>query len=211
MRHTADLVAVEQSLGIYVERGVQDAVRGDPDGAGPFSGWPTSCSTSSARRRCSSGCTAVTRTGSRSSARRSSSRRPGARRLRPLPGSPPRLADLGFSDTVSRAGPGIDLSSDLLGGALQPVRRRPEPPFRIRPDRRRRPCDRGVTPTRARAGWRCTRPAMLLIIVGTGNHFIVDAVLGGLVVAAGWLAARAIVTSPEPRPQLLALANCPHA
>ena len=53
--------------------------------------------------------------------------------------------------------------------------------------------------------------AMLLIIVATGNHFIVDAALGGLVVVVGWLAARAIVTSPEPRPQRLTLANCPHA
>jgi hypothetical protein len=30
---------------------------------------------------------------------------------------------------------------------------------------------------------------MLLIIVGTGNHFIFDAAMGGLVVAAGWLVA----------------------
>ena len=30
---------------------------------------------------------------------------------------------------------------------------------------------------------------MLLIIVGTGNHFLFDAAAGGLVVAAGWLVA----------------------
>jgi hypothetical protein len=30
---------------------------------------------------------------------------------------------------------------------------------------------------------------MLLIIVGTGNHFIFDAAAGGLVVAVGWLVA----------------------
>jgi hypothetical protein len=30
---------------------------------------------------------------------------------------------------------------------------------------------------------------MLLIIVGTGNHFLFDAAMGGLVVAAGWLVA----------------------
>ena len=30
---------------------------------------------------------------------------------------------------------------------------------------------------------------MLLIIVGTGNHFIFDATAGGLVVAVGWLVA----------------------
>ena len=53
--------------------------------------------------------------------------------------------------------------------------------------------------------------AMLLIIVATGNHFIVDAALGGLVVVIGWVVARAIVSRPERRPQRLALANCPHA
>jgi hypothetical protein len=30
---------------------------------------------------------------------------------------------------------------------------------------------------------------MLLIIVATGNHFLFDAVAGGLVVAVGWLVA----------------------
>jgi hypothetical protein len=39
---------------------------------------------------------------------------------------------------------------------------------------------------------------MLLIIVGTGNHFIIDAILGGLVVLAGWLVARTLVaTTPS--------------
>jgi len=33
---------------------------------------------------------------------------------------------------------------------------------------------------------------MLLIIVATGNHFILDAAAGALVVAAGWLAASRI-------------------
>jgi hypothetical protein len=42
--------------------------------------------------------------------------------------------------------------------------------------------------------------AMLVIIVATGNHFIVDAALGGLVVVVGWLAARALVVTRSPQP-----------
>ena len=40
---------------------------------------------------------------------------------------------------------------------------------------------------------------MLLIIVATGNHFVVDAALGGLVVVAGWLAARRLVQPAQSR------------
>ena len=39
---------------------------------------------------------------------------------------------------------------------------------------------------------------MLLIIVATGNHFFVDAALGGLVVVIGWLIARAVVGVARP-------------
>ena len=53
--------------------------------------------------------------------------------------------------------------------------------------------------------------AMLLIIVATGNHFLLDAALGGVVVVAGWLAARALVTEPQPQRRRLALADCPQA
>jgi hypothetical protein len=41
---------------------------------------------------------------------------------------------------------------------------------------------------------------MLFIIVATGNHFLFDAAAGGLVVAAGWLGARALVAAPAPEP-----------
>jgi hypothetical protein len=40
---------------------------------------------------------------------------------------------------------------------------------------------------------------MLLIIVATGNHFFVDAALGGLVVVIGWLAARYVIATPVRR------------
>ena len=41
--------------------------------------------------------------------------------------------------------------------------------------------------------------AMLLIIVATGNHFFVDAALGGLAVVIGWLVARMLLEAPAPR------------
>ena len=40
--------------------------------------------------------------------------------------------------------------------------------------------------------------AMLLIIVATGNHFFVDAALGGLAVLVGWLVARMLLATPAP-------------
>jgi hypothetical protein len=39
---------------------------------------------------------------------------------------------------------------------------------------------------------------MLLVIVGTGNHFVFDAALGAVVVVAGWLVARFLVEAPAP-------------
>jgi hypothetical protein len=39
---------------------------------------------------------------------------------------------------------------------------------------------------------------MLYIIVATGNHFFVDAALGGAVVGAAWLVARALVPGDSP-------------
>jgi MFS family permease len=126
-----------------------------------------------------------------------------------FPAAPPRLAQLGFSDTVS-ASTGLDLSSDLLGALYNPFAAVPSLHFGYAL------IVGGVLASIGGRRWvraiGVAYPlAMLLIIVATGNHFIVDAALGGLVVVVGWLAARAIVTSPEPRPQRLALANCPHA
>ena len=38
-------------------------------------------------------------------------------------------------------------------------------------------------------------PALMLFIVATGNHFLLDAVAGGAVVLAGWAAARLLIPS----------------
>ena len=108
------------------------------------------------------------------------------------------------------ASTGLDLSSDLLGALYNPFAAVPSLHFGYAL------IVGGVLASIGGRRWvraiGVAYPlAMLLIIVATGNHFIVDAALGGLVVVVGWLAARAIVTSPEPRPQRLTLANCPHA
>jgi hypothetical protein len=38
------------------------------------------------------------------------------------------------------------------------------------------------------------------VIVATGNHFFLDAALGGVAVLLGWLLARAVVAPPTQRP-----------
>jgi hypothetical protein len=113
------------------------------------------------------------------------------------PAAPPRLANLGFADTVSTH-TGLNLSSDLLGSLYNPIAAVPSLHFGYS-------LIVGVAVARL-ASRRFTRrvgaayPAvMLLIIVATGNHFLFDAVAGALVVAVGWLvAARLAVSLPAP-------------
>ena len=127
------------------------------------------------------------------------------------PAAPPRLAELGFSDTVTTS-TGLDLSSDLLGALYNPFAAVPSLHFGY------------ALIVGVALAWIAERrwvrlvgvvypAAMLVIIVATGNHFLLDAALGGVVVVAGWLAARALVTAPRPQPQRrrLALADCPQA
>jgi hypothetical protein len=112
------------------------------------------------------------------------------------PVAPPRLAGLGFVDTVTHNAK-VNLSSDLLGGLYNPFAAVPSLHFGYA-------LLVGVTIAVlakgrvARAiGW--SYPGvMLLIIVATGNHFFVDAALGGAVVVAAWLVARALVPGEEP-------------
>jgi PAP2 superfamily len=113
------------------------------------------------------------------------------------PAAPPRLADLGFSDTVSSA-TGLNLSSDLLGSLYNPIAAVPSLHFGYAvivgavlahlADRRW---------VRV-AGW-LYPVAMLGIIVATGNHFFLDAAAGGLVVVLGWITARSLVAAADRR------------
>ncbi len=119
------------------------------------------------------------------------------------PAAPPRLAGLGFSDTVTTH-TGLNLSSDLLGSFYNPVAAVPSLHF-------------GyafivgvVLLTLARRRWvrvlGAVYPAFMLFdIVATGNHFWFDAAAGGVVVVAGWSLARVLLREPKPAPRLQAL------
>ncbi|MCZ7588548.1 MAG: phosphatase PAP2 family protein [Gaiella sp.] len=196
MTHTADIVAVEQALGLYAERSVQQAFEAIPFAPSllgllyvllHFAG------------------TAVALTWIH---RKHPDRFPLVRTTFVAatalalvgyvfyPAAPPRLADLGFSDTVTHS-TGLDLSSDLLGALYNPFAAVPSLHF-------------GyalivgialatIASRRAlRVAGALYPAAMLLIIVATGNHFFVDAALGGLAVVVGWLAAHMLVAPPAP-------------
>jgi hypothetical protein len=107
------------------------------------------------------------------------------------PAAPPRLAELGFVDTVSSS-TGLNLSSDLLGSLYNPIAAVPSLHFGYA-------LIVGVA-LAALARNRVVRligaaypAAMLFIIVATGNHFFVDAAAGGLTVVLGWIMARSLV------------------
>jgi hypothetical protein len=104
------------------------------------------------------------------------------------PAAPPRLADLGFADTVSEH-TGLNLSSDLLGSFYNPIAAVPSLHFGYA-------LIVGVA-LAALARNRVVRilggvyPAlMLFVIVATGNHFLFDAAAGGLTVGLAFVAAR---------------------
>jgi hypothetical protein len=104
-----------------------------------------------------------------------------------FPAAPPRLAGLGFVDTVT-AHTHVNLSSDLLGSLYNPFAAVPSMHF-------------GyallvgfVLATTASNRWvrlvgALYPPFMLFDIVATGNHFVFDAAAGGLVTVVSWWAA----------------------
>jgi hypothetical protein len=113
------------------------------------------------------------------------------------PTAPPRLAGLGFADTVTDHA-GINLNSALLGELYNPIAAVPSLHFGYA-------LVVGVA-VAALARRRAVRAlgvvypgAMLFVIVATGNHFWLDAVAGGAVVLIAWGLARMLI---EPRPDL---------
>jgi hypothetical protein len=114
-----------------------------------------------------------------------------------FPVAPPRLAGLGFVDTVSDSAR-VNLSSDLLGSLYNPFAAVPSLHFGYA-------LLVGLTLAAVGhrlAGW--SYPAvMLLVIVATGNHFFFDAAAGGLAIGAGYLLASAFDASTRaPRPRI---------
>ena len=107
-----------------------------------------------------------------------------------FPAAPPRLAGLGFADTVS-TGAHVNLSSNLLGSLYNPFAAVPSLHFGyallvgvgLATLARRR------SVRIAGAVWPL---AMLFVIVATGNHFFFDAAAGAIVVAAAALVALAL-------------------
>ena len=191
MRHTAEIVDLEQSVGIYVERGVQEAfetlpvlptVLGVAYVVLHFAGTTAALVWLHRRhpehfpivRTTLVAATALALVG-----------------YVLYPAAPPRLAGLGFSDTVTTHA-GVNLSSDLLGTLYTPFAAVPSLHFGYA-------LIVGVA-LATLASSRVVRVlgalyplAMLLVIVATGNHFVFDAALGGLVVVVGWLVARLLV------------------
>jgi hypothetical protein len=104
-----------------------------------------------------------------------------------FPVAPPRLAQLGFADTVSHDAK-VNLSSALLSNLYNPFAAVPSLHFGYA-------LLVGVT-TAAFTRRRAVRiiaglypGVMLLVIVATGNHFFFDAAAGALAIGAGYLIA----------------------
>jgi hypothetical protein len=111
------------------------------------------------------------------------------------PAAPPRLSDLGFADTVSTH-TGLNLSSDLLGSLYNPIAAVPSLHFGYA-----LAVGVGLARVASRRSLRIAFASypllMLLVIVATGNHFFFDALAGGLVIALGWwVAGRAAPLRP---------------
>ena len=107
-----------------------------------------------------------------------------------FPVAPPRLAGLGFADTVSK-GAHVNLSSDMLGSLYNPFAAVPSLHFGYAL------LIGGAIGVLARRRWvrvlGYAYPAvMLLTIVGTGNHFFFDAATGGIVMVLSFLLVRRV-------------------
>src|SRR5262245_46990607 len=115
-----------------------------------------------------------------------------------FPVAPPRLAALGFVDTVTHSAK-VNLSSDALGSLYNPFAAVPSLHFGYAllvgvtiATIARRPLVRALA---------LSYPlVMLLVIVATGNHFFFDAAAGALAIGAGYLiASRLDSARREPR------------
>jgi hypothetical protein len=116
------------------------------------------------------------------------------------PAAPPRLAGLGFADTVTKQ-TGLNLSSDMLGSFYNPLAAVPSLhvgyAFIVG----------AVLFTLSHRRWvrvlGVAYPAFMLFdVVATGNHFWFDAAAGIAVVVAGWSIARLLLSGSKARARL---------
>jgi PAP2 superfamily len=122
------------------------------------------------------------------------------------PTAPPRLAGIGIADTVTQHA-GINLNSALLGALYNPIAAVPSLHFGYS-------LIVGVTVAAlaphvsVRALGALYPFVMLFVIVATGNHFWLDAAIGGVVVVAAWAIALRLLKAPEPRLRPRVAAGC---
>ena len=195
MRHTSEIVALEQGIGIFVERGVQQAFEALPV-------LPTVLGLAYVLLHFAGTTAALVWLH-----RRHPEHFPIVRTTLVAatalalvgyvlyPAAPPRLAGLGFADTVTTHA-GLNLSSDLLGALYNPFAAVPSLHFGyalIVGAALFKLATRRVV----RVAGALYPLAMLVVIVATGNHFVFDAALGAIVVVAGWLVARLLVEAPD--------------
>src|SRR5215213_6590805 len=163
--HTAEIVSLERHLGVFVERAVQQAVESLP--AVPMLLGFAYMSLHFVSTAVSLAIYVL------------------------YPAAPPRLSGLGFADTVTDKA-GINLSSDALGSLYNPFAAVPSLHFGYS-------LLVGVTVAAlARRRWlraigAAYPPFMLFTIVATGNHFIFDALAGGIVMVVAYFVARGLV------------------
>ncbi len=190
--HTADIVGLERSLGIFWERGVQDASLSVPGLARilgvlyvtlHFAGTIAFLAWVHRRRPCAFALVRTTIVAATGLALVG---------YMLYPAAPPRLAGMGFADAVSDKA-GINLSSDLLGALYNPLAAVPSLHFGYA-----LLVGAGLV---ALGSSRLIKVigalypiVMLYVIVATGNHFFVDAAIGALVVVAAWFVARAVAS-----------------
>jgi hypothetical protein len=193
--HTADIVALERASGVFVERSVQDAVQALP--AVPallgFAYMSLHFGATIAMLvwvyRSHRAQFALVRTTIVAATAMSLV-------IYVLyPAAPPRLAGLGFADTVTDSA-GINLSSESLGSLYNPFAAVPSLHFGYAL------LVGGVVYGLARRSWvrwigAAYPPFMLFTIVATGNHFLLDAAAGGIVTVLAYAAARR-VAAPTP-------------
>jgi hypothetical protein len=122
------------------------------------------------------------------------------------PAAPPRLSGFGFADTVT-AHTHVNLSSDMLGSFYNPFAAVPSMHFGYA-------LLVGVAvAVSARRTWvkllgAAYPPFMLFDIVATGNHFVFDAAAGGLVVGLSWWVATRLIPRCAPLGLCSALHEC---